>query len=459
MVPILNHDCFLNIFEFLESDQRTLFKCILVNRTWFEILIPCLWENPFSIVHRKGTVSSKKLLTTIISTFPFDKVTEERLNSRKYYKVTYNNYGQSFCNYLSFMKIFKSVEFHGFIDKCSRVTLWKYKPFKRRYNYEKSCWITEPHDGYDESSISSILTHHIYDIIFKNCTNIRQFALINIPNKTLQTNSFNNLSNLYYLEVGKILYLKKMVHICEKIKKIVINLAIHHPGRFDNYLLLVNFLKVQKGLKALHILNNSRIDQLDQIPKEFLAQIYSIEELGMNNFMFPYGQIITLSKLKRLEITLKAWPSRIVDTFRNVLCPLLEVLKFQDSLPPLDALAEFIENTKGHLQCFYMNHLNQNRYYDTQLLLKSITTSCPKIESLSTVINITEDLSLLKNLLISCNELKNFTLMSVDYMNQSLLQEQLRMINENWDVIHETCQRKRYTRPVGWLKFNNYHIK
>ncbi|PKC52581.1 hypothetical protein RhiirA1_543463, partial [Rhizophagus irregularis] len=289
------------------------------NRSWFKISIPYLWENPFSIVHRNGAANSKKLLKTIISMFPFDMLTEEKLNSCKYYKITYHEYGKSIRDYLDYMEIFKSVEFHGFIDKCSRVTPWKYKNLKNYYDENERKWISK----YDESSISSILTNHIFNIIFRNCTKIRQFSLFNISNMTIRNNSFNNLSNLCYLEVGKPYYLDQ-----KELK------AIHFSNRIDR--------------------NSRYYNQSKPIPEELLIQIHSIEELGLDCLMLPYKQLNTLSKLKHLEITLRKWRPETVAAFYNGLCPLLEVLKFQGHLPPLDVLAKFIGKTKGHLQCFYI---------------------------------------------------------------------------------------------------------
>ncbi|CAB4485756.1 unnamed protein product [Rhizophagus irregularis] len=467
MVPKLNYDCLQNVVEHLESsDQGTLFNCILVNRSWFKILIPYLWENPFSIVHRNGAANSKKLLKTIISMFPFDKWTEEKLNSFKYYKVTYHKYRKSIRDYLDYMEIFKSAEFHGFIDKCSRVTPWKYKNLKRYYDEKEKKWILKPNHEYDESSISSTLTNHIFNIIFRNCTKISQFSLFNISNMIIQNNSFKNLSNICYLEVGKPYYLGNIFRDCKKIKKIVIHLhGYDTQDRWFGSSLLINFLKDQKELKAIHFLDlsnwnirNIRYYQLRPIPEELLIQIHSIEELGMNCFILPCRQLNTLSKLKHLEITLWKWKPETIAAFDNGLCPLLEVLKFQDDFPPLDVLAKFIGKTKGHLQCFYIKNPNQNHYDHTQLLLKSIAKSCPKLNSLSTIINITKDLSFLKTLLISCNELKNFTLMSIDFMSQSLLQEQLRMMDENWGVVHEKCQYKK-CKNIDSIKFNKYQIE
>jgi hypothetical protein len=82
----------------------------------------------------------------------------------------------------------------------------------------------------------------------------------------------------------------------------------------------------------------------------------------------------------------------------KISCPLLEVLKFHGSNPPLDVLARFIEKTEGHLQCFYLVPPKM-RYLDIQILLKSIAKSCPKIKSLATIIDITEGISFLEHLL------------------------------------------------------------
>ncbi|CAB4397926.1 uncharacterized protein OCT59_016646 [Rhizophagus irregularis] len=426
MVSKLNHDCFRNILECLESNQSVLFKCLLVNRLWFEISIPYLWENPFSIVYRKGVANSRRLLKTIISMFPFEKSMEDKLNSCKTYKVTYHKYEQSFYNYLRFIKIFKSIEFHGFIDKCSR-----------NYTHHKT------NNENEEGTISSILSYHVYDIIFKNCSGIKQITLLTISKRIMKMKSFDNLSNLCVLEIGEIQYLEKIAHICKKIKKIVINLH----GGFNNSQLLINFLKVQHGLKAVYLLSRFK---LFQISNELLIQMHSIEELCIKNFILPNGQIITLSKLKRLEITVSEWTSQTVATLLTISCPILEVLKFDDSLPPLDVLAEFIKKTEGHLQCLHLDHPYE--HLDTQVLLKSIAKSCPKIKSLAIIINITEDLNLLEHLLLSCNELKSLTLMSFDYIRLTLLQEVLRTIDENWKVSSEFSE---YGRRIEFNKFHN----
>lgn len=423
----LNYDCLQNIFEIFEynNDQDTLFKCILVNRSWCESAIPYLWKDPFSIVRKRE--NSRKLLTTIISMFPFDKSMEEKLKSYEY-ELIHLDYKQSFYNYLNFCRIFKFTEFYGFVDKCARAV-----------------------SSNDVGKVSSILYISVYKIIFEHCTEIRKIRLSSLPKMIIKNQNFNNLSNLHELEICNfttVKFFEKLVHVCKRIKKIRII-----TNAFKNSKELVNLFKVQQNLKIVHFLND--LNQCQIITEELSTQILLIEELIMKNFMFV--QIKTLSNLKRLEFTFTICSPQIVTAFRNVSCPLLEVLKFHRDFPPLNVLAEFIEKTEGHLQCFYLESYPYPIYQnsDTQVLLRSIAKSCPKIKSLTTIFKLTEDLSFLKYLLSSCNELESLTLTNEPINNHGeiiadcetiskKLENQLR-INGNWNVKHEMIEYTLYT--------------
>ncbi|CAB5189569.1 hypothetical protein RhiirA5_422267 [Rhizophagus irregularis] len=432
MTSELNYDCLQNIFKIFEynNDQDILFKCILVNRSWCESAIPYLWKDPFSIVRKRE--NSRKLLTTIISMFPFDKIIEEKLKLYEY-ELIHLNYKQSFYNYLNFCRIFKFAEFYGFVDKCAHA-------------------VTSKNVG----KVSSILCISIYKIIFENCTEIRKIRISSLPKIIIKNQNFNNLSNLQELEICNfttVKFFEKLVHVCKKIKKIRII-----TNAFNNSKELVNLFKVQQNLKIIHFLND--LNQCQIITEELSTQILSnIEELIMKNFMFV--QIKTLSNLKRLEFTFTLCSPQIVATFRNVTCPLLEVLKFHRDFPPLNVLAEFIEKTEGHLQCFYLESYSSMYPYpiyqnsDTQVLLRSIAKSCPKIKSLTTIFKLTEDLSFLKYLLSSCNELESLTLTNIEPIRNDeiiddcetiskKLEKQLR-IDGNWNVKHEMIEYTLYT--------------
>lgn len=99
--------------------------------------------------------------------------------------------------------------------------------------------------------------------------------------------------------------------------------------------------------------------------------------------------------------------------------------------------------------------------YSSEVLLKSIAKSCPKIKSLTIIFDTTEDLSLFEHLLLSCNELESLTLMSINYLVQSLLEKQLRKIDENWNFNNHGSEFMEYgSRRIEcskWIEFNKFH--
>ncbi|GBC30857.2 hypothetical protein GLOIN_2v1777651 [Rhizophagus irregularis DAOM 181602=DAOM 197198] len=60
----LNRDVLYLIFEEFQDDENTLHSCLLVNKTWCEIIIPILWKNPWKNLKRE---KEKSLLNVIIS--------------------------------------------------------------------------------------------------------------------------------------------------------------------------------------------------------------------------------------------------------------------------------------------------------------------------------------------------------------------------------------------------------
>jgi len=51
----LNKDVLYLMFEELQNDEKTLYSCLLVSKTWCEVIIPILWKNPWKY-DKKGTI-------------------------------------------------------------------------------------------------------------------------------------------------------------------------------------------------------------------------------------------------------------------------------------------------------------------------------------------------------------------------------------------------------------------
>jgi hypothetical protein len=87
----LNKDVLYLIFEELKDDKMTLLSCLLVNRTWCEMIIPILWKDPWK---RLGQGREKSLTNVIISHL----LDETR---KKFLK---NPYKRPLFDYISFCK-------------------------------------------------------------------------------------------------------------------------------------------------------------------------------------------------------------------------------------------------------------------------------------------------------------------------------------------------------------------
>jgi hypothetical protein len=61
-------DCLQEIFQYLENDMKSLYRCMLVNRTWCRINIALLWRRPFE--YSETTRKYPELIRTYITCLP-----------------------------------------------------------------------------------------------------------------------------------------------------------------------------------------------------------------------------------------------------------------------------------------------------------------------------------------------------------------------------------------------------
>src|SRR5688572_25434584 len=66
----LNEDILFLLFEELQSDSKTLFSCLLVNRLWCETVIPILWRNPWGYEDNINYQKESSLHHIIIRSLP-----------------------------------------------------------------------------------------------------------------------------------------------------------------------------------------------------------------------------------------------------------------------------------------------------------------------------------------------------------------------------------------------------
>ncbi|PKK64177.1 hypothetical protein RhiirC2_757131, partial [Rhizophagus irregularis] len=74
----LNKDVIFLILEELQDDNKSLYSCLLVNRTWCETTVPILWKNPARQYY--STNNAYNILLNVILLH----LSEESRNNLKY---------------------------------------------------------------------------------------------------------------------------------------------------------------------------------------------------------------------------------------------------------------------------------------------------------------------------------------------------------------------------------------
>ena len=95
----LIRDILYLIIEELQDDNKTLFSCILVNKTWCEISIQILWRNPWKYLNNK---KASLLLNVIISHFSDES--RKKLGLYREHGLYVISYQKLSFDYISFCK-------------------------------------------------------------------------------------------------------------------------------------------------------------------------------------------------------------------------------------------------------------------------------------------------------------------------------------------------------------------
>src|ERR1044072_4117148 len=106
----LNRDVFYSIFEESQDDKSTLYSCLLVDKTWCEMVVPVLWKDPWKSLNER---KMKLLLNVIISHLP----TESRNNLSQRVNFLTSSYDKPFFDYISFCKHLNLSEIEKMLEK------------------------------------------------------------------------------------------------------------------------------------------------------------------------------------------------------------------------------------------------------------------------------------------------------------------------------------------------------
>ncbi|RGB31929.1 hypothetical protein C1646_763510 [Rhizophagus diaphanus] len=387
----LNGDIFYLIFKELNNDKKTLYSCLLMNKTLCEIIIPTLWRNPWKHLNYQKV---KVLLDVIISHFSDEK--RNILRSQNIYFPT-NPYKRPLFNYISFCK-------HLNLNVIRRIVV----------NLGIDCILNEiiclfinENTKFTHLYIPRNFDHYIHLIpgaerCFSNIEFLSCYANID-----------------YYLLDG----LKTM---CKSIKE----LEIIHNKKCNNYD-ISELIRTQESILNFSFISNNMIKESGTFfDYSSLAKIYdmsfcqflekslikhanTIQHLKMTKP--PATQILSyFTNLKSLELNnLYYYSDHLWCFIKDLSLPFLQILYV--NCIRVSLLVPLIENTDGYLNeiSIYDNLYNDN---DCERIIQAIYTNCPNLKYLKLNLNYNAFFELEK-LLINCQYLTGLFIIKCDYFH------------------------------------------
>jgi hypothetical protein len=366
----LNRDILYMIFEELRENNNILYTCLLVNKTWSEIIIPILWKDPWKFLKRRK--EKGKILFNVIISHLSD---ESRNYLKQNLKITYER--PSF-DYISF---------------C------------RHLNLNTVQWLINTHD---EESDTKIIKNEVMKLFINE--NMR-FTHLYIPRQ------FDH--PIHLIPGAKLCF--------SKIEFLSCNTCIS-----DNT--LIGLIEMCKTIKELELFiekynNNYDISKLIDSSKKLInvrlepnyfnyfnysnknESFYTLIENSLNKHASniqcfkitepPVTRIFSsFVNLKRLELNGYA-RGTLWNCLEDVYLPYLQVLKA--SRVPLRILINLIENTNGYLNEISIDYIFHDESSNRKII-QAIYKKCPNLINLKLLIK-NNNISELEKLLINCRYL------------------------------------------------------
>ncbi|GBC00140.1 hypothetical protein RclHR1_03760004 [Rhizophagus clarus] len=384
-MPKLNGDILYLIFKELQYNKNAIFSCLMVNKTWCEMIIPILWKDPWKYL--KGKELKEPLFNVIIS-----HLSDESRNNLKnqginiltnvYQKPSFNYI--SFCKYLNleilnelisainnlkntdlFLSVRKEI-INLFINENTRIT-HLYVPCQFDYQLHL---VSGAKNCFSELEFLSCSTYIKDDILFgltEICKSIKELEL------------FIEKDNNNY----------EIVKLIESSKKLF---NVHLLTKYPENVIITSFCK---------ILENSFIKHADTI------QDFTITKEPITRILSSFVNLYKL-ELGKFSFRTRSWKC-----LENLSLPFLQILKTGGV--PVKVLTNLIKNTNGYLVEINISRIFHNEI-DNEKIIQAIYQKCPNLKYLKLVVrncNILE----FEKLLINCQYLNGLYIILCNYKN------------------------------------------
>jgi hypothetical protein len=364
----LNRDVLYLIIVQLQDDANTLCSCLLVSKTWCEIIIPILWKNPWKYFKRKNEMSLSllKVIFSHLSNVSRNKLGKLKLLTNSYQEPSFNYI--SLCRHLDLDEI-QSIINKNISEKSERLTaqneifnifINENMKFTHLYNYRSHVHQLHLKHGAERCfseveflSCSTVMNNNILTKLTESCKSIKELTIF----------------------IKKTKYNYGIVKLIEAQKKLFnINLT-RHTYNNDSF---------------CEILENSLIKHANTV------QYCKITRRPSTNLLSSF------KNLKELE--LGCTNSQFVNSWnrlRNLSLPFLQILKA--SSVSVEALTSLIKNTTGSLTIIKIDHIRYDEISNKKLI-QAIYQNCPNLRYLKILIR-NSNIQELEKLLISCQHL------------------------------------------------------
>ncbi|PKB96070.1 hypothetical protein RhiirA5_435516 [Rhizophagus irregularis] len=382
MVYLIN-DVLYSIFEELRNDKKSLYSCLLVDRTWCVVAVPILWKNPTRTDNPNYYLSEKvvcALFNVIYSHLPVEL--------REYDIETYQY--PSF-NYINF---------------------WRHLDFDHL-----NCIIERKLIGTSNDSNVSNIRNEMLKLFINRDTKFTHLSIyINYDCQLYQISGtehcFSELESFCYTGNSDQSILEGLARICKSIKKLVFDI-IRYPTDNSGFIKLIEVQKNLNDVCIFHIYdgddpNNSFYKTLEEI---LIKHANTLKYLRID--WKPITRFLSyLVNLLSLEIRI---PHLVYynepDNLKNLSFPILRILKVRQI--PSKIITNLIESTKGNLVKIKIKYCDSD---NIKRLIQAIYQNCPNLEYLKLSLLSNADLIFpeFENLLIKCKFLNGLVFNTYD---------------------------------------------
>jgi hypothetical protein len=394
----LNQDILLLIFEELQDDSKTLFSCLMVNRTWSETVIPILWKDPWRY---NIDYSTKDKLFDIIAFYVYDDI-KEFLTEQGLLLISRK---PPLFDYLSFCKSINVDVIRNISTIGSSITCDQFYLQEKFYNIliKKSIKFLDMRTIKHQLFYFPEAKDHLKSICELTCD--------------------SSIDSSYFYGFARYCqYIQNIIFINKNTK---VNRGI------------IRLIEKQKNLRSFEWKDDFDDDYYIGDPyKDILRALekkaYSIYHLKMY-FLYIYRyEYTTLQEIfpkfcKLKTLTIDDFCFFTKDQLKSLVYRDIEILNID--YVTLDTASSIIENSGGKLRKIllkYCDYYNYEDYFnqDSLIFIRKIHENCPQIEYLSLVFSSSEEhFNEFEKLLKICQNLKSLLIIISNIDNEETFEK------------------------------------